>query len=141
MVRAIRVLQKVRKKVEELGAKSRDARWHIFKPKIPIWLNFGRSCNGRCWSILWPFGIGILRPFGIFYGYLVYFPRFGMLYQEKSGNPVRRVLRHFEWQFLAKALCLVSGKRCAIGEIKQCGREHCQPFGVLNYLINNESAD
>jgi hypothetical protein len=30
----------------------------------------------------------ILLPFGIFYGYLVYFPRFGMLYQEKSGNPV-----------------------------------------------------
>jgi hypothetical protein len=21
------------------------ARWHIFKPKIPIWVNFGRSCN------------------------------------------------------------------------------------------------
>jgi hypothetical protein len=28
----------------------------------------------------------ILRPFGIFYGL-----RFGMLYQEKSGNPVRDV--------------------------------------------------
>jgi polyferredoxin len=41
-------------------------------------------------------GIGILRPFckfccqfGIFYGYSVYFSSFGMLYQEKSGNPVR----------------------------------------------------
>jgi hypothetical protein len=37
-----------------------------------------------------------LRPFGTFYGNLVYFvyslvffSRFGMLYQEKSGNPVR----------------------------------------------------
>jgi hypothetical protein len=30
------------------------------------------------WYIVW--------PFGIFYGYLVYFSRFGMLYQEKSGN-------------------------------------------------------
>jgi hypothetical protein len=36
----------------------------------------------------------ILLPFGILYGHLVYFvviwyafPRFGMLYQEKSGNP------------------------------------------------------
>jgi hypothetical protein len=29
----------------------------------------------------------ILLPFGIFYGYLIYFSRFGMLYQEKSGNP------------------------------------------------------
>jgi hypothetical protein len=31
------------------------------------------------WYILW--------PFGIFYGYLVYFLRFGLLHQEKSGNP------------------------------------------------------
>jgi hypothetical protein len=31
------------------------------------------------WYILW--------PFGIFYGHLVFFPRFGFLYQEKSGNP------------------------------------------------------
>jgi hypothetical protein len=36
----------------------------------------------------------ILRPLQIFYGYLVYFvdiwyisPRFGIFYQEKSGNP------------------------------------------------------
>jgi hypothetical protein len=52
------------------------------------------------WYILWPFGIFyghlvyfmavwyILWPFGIFYGHLVYFPHFGLLYQEKSGNPV-----------------------------------------------------
>jgi hypothetical protein len=32
------------------------------------------------WSILW--------LFGLFDGYLVYFPRFGILHQEKSGNPV-----------------------------------------------------
>jgi hypothetical protein len=30
----------------------------------------------------------ILLPFGICYGYLVYFPRLGMLCQEKSGSPV-----------------------------------------------------
>jgi hypothetical protein len=29
----------------------------------------------------------IRRLFGTFGGHLVYFPRFGMLYQEKSGNP------------------------------------------------------
>jgi hypothetical protein len=29
----------------------------------------------------------IFRPFGIFYGTLVYFSHFGMLPQEKSGNP------------------------------------------------------
>jgi hypothetical protein len=28
----------------------------------------------------------ILGPFGKFNGHLVYFSRFGMLYQEKSGN-------------------------------------------------------
>jgi hypothetical protein len=59
----------------------------LFKPKIPIWENFVGSCNGRCWHILWPFGICILWTFGIFYGHLVYFSHFGMLYQEKSGNP------------------------------------------------------
>jgi hypothetical protein len=65
---------------------TRVARWHISKPKIPIWVNFGGSCNGRCWYIL--------RPFGLIYGHLVYFtvvwyifPRFGIFYLEKSGNP------------------------------------------------------
>jgi hypothetical protein len=29
----------------------------------------------------------ILWPFDLFYSHLVYFPRFGMLHQEKSGNP------------------------------------------------------
>jgi hypothetical protein len=81
-----------------------------FQTKIPILVNFGGSCNGKCWYILW--------PFGLFYGHLVYFtygrlvylmviwyilpmaiwyilymviwcifPTFGMLYQEKSGSP------------------------------------------------------
>jgi hypothetical protein len=51
------------------------------------------------WYILWQFGIFcghlvhfvaiwyILWPFGIFCGHLVCFSRFGMFYQEKSGNP------------------------------------------------------
>jgi hypothetical protein len=30
----------------------------------------------------------ILWPFGLLCSYLVYFYRFGMLYQQKSGNPV-----------------------------------------------------
>jgi hypothetical protein len=41
----------------------------------------------------------ILRPFGIVCGHLAYvmviwyvFPRFGMLYQEKSGNPATTTL-------------------------------------------------
>jgi hypothetical protein len=47
------------------GVSNRVARWYIFNPKILIWVNFGGSCNGRCWYILW--------PFGQFYGHLVYF--------------------------------------------------------------------
>jgi hypothetical protein len=46
----------------------RVARWHIFKPKIPIWVNFGGSYNGRCWYILW--------PFDYFKGHLSYFVDF-----------------------------------------------------------------
>jgi hypothetical protein len=33
----------------------------------------------------------ILRPFGTFHGHLVYFSCFGMLHQEKSGNPASRI--------------------------------------------------
>jgi hypothetical protein len=36
------------------------------------------------WDILWPFGIFCGR---LVYGSLLYLSRFGMLYQEKSGNP------------------------------------------------------
>jgi hypothetical protein len=45
---------------------SRVARWFIFKPKIPIWVNFRGPQIGKSWNILWPFGI-------FTYGYLVYF--------------------------------------------------------------------
>jgi hypothetical protein len=38
-------------------------------------------------SILRPFCIHILWPFGIFYSHFGIFSRFGMLYQEISGNP------------------------------------------------------
>jgi hypothetical protein len=44
---------------------TRFARWHIFKSKIPIWVNLGGSCIRRCWYtylmaiwyILWLFGL------------------------------------------------------------------------------------
>jgi hypothetical protein len=35
---------------------TRVARWFVFKPKIQIWVNFGGSCNGICWHILWTLG-------------------------------------------------------------------------------------
>jgi hypothetical protein len=42
------------------------------------------------WCNLGPHGIHSLRPFRIFYCHLEYFSRFGMLYEEKSGNPAYR---------------------------------------------------
>jgi hypothetical protein len=43
----------------------RVARWFVFKPKIQIWVNFGGSCNVRCWYIL--------RTLGPFYGLMLNF--------------------------------------------------------------------
>jgi hypothetical protein len=61
------------------------------------------------WYILW--------LFGTFYGYLVHFSRFGMLYQEKSGNPDvvadRRIEKRLQsicpkpWLFVRKRLFFV----------------------------------
>jgi hypothetical protein len=31
---------------------TRVARWFVFKPKVPIKVNFGRSCYGKSWYIL-----------------------------------------------------------------------------------------
>jgi hypothetical protein len=45
---------------------------HIFKHKIPIWVNFGVSYNGRCRCIL--------CPFDVFYGHLVYFVAIYVVY-------------------------------------------------------------
>jgi hypothetical protein len=54
---------------------------------------FWRNRNGRCWYIIGIFCLCftiwyIFWPFGKFYGYFgISFPRFGMLYQGRSGNP------------------------------------------------------
>jgi hypothetical protein len=62
----------------ESQLKAGVARWYILKPNIPIWINFGGFCNGRCvytfghlvyLAVIWH----VLLPFGIFYGHLVYF--------------------------------------------------------------------
>jgi hypothetical protein len=79
------------------GTGGRVARWFIFKPKIPIWVNFGRAL---AWKILIIFLTiwYILQTFGIFYDHLVHFVFFwyifsglGIMYKEKSGNPDRWV--------------------------------------------------
>jgi hypothetical protein len=73
---------------------TRVARWYIFKPKIPNWVNFKGSCDGKFWYFKWPFGRFysyliyfeanwyILWSFGIFFPVLVFLDR------AKSGNPV-----------------------------------------------------
>jgi hypothetical protein len=51
------------------------ARWYIFKPKPPIWVNFGRSCDWECWYFLWPFCLfyGQMVYVYVFYGHFVHF--------------------------------------------------------------------
>jgi hypothetical protein len=70
----------------------RVARWFVFKPKIQIWVIFGGSWIGRCLYILWKLSLlhgPLLYFMHIWYicGNLEYFSRFGVLFQEKSGNP------------------------------------------------------
>jgi hypothetical protein len=70
---------------------TRVARWYIFKPNIPVWVNFGGP--GMEYVGIFMAILSIVQPNGIFYGiwsivviwYI--FPSFGMLYREKSGNP------------------------------------------------------
>jgi hypothetical protein len=68
-----------------LDPETRVARWQTKTPGL-----------GKFWSVLqrkmlvYFMAISsqlISWTFGMFYCYLVYFSRFGMLYQEKSGNP------------------------------------------------------
>jgi hypothetical protein len=88
-------MQKPRFKIQkQLGA--RVARWHIFRPKDQfgyILEGLGKEHVGKFCCIVRPFLI--CMPFGI----LVYFVaiwhifnRFGMLCEEKSGNPAWSVL-------------------------------------------------
>jgi hypothetical protein len=71
----------------------RVARWFVFKPKIPIWVNFLGPEIGKCWYILWPFGIFYIHlgNFMIIWVHCVLiwyiFSIFGFMYQDKSGNP------------------------------------------------------
>jgi hypothetical protein len=72
----------------------RVARWYIFKPNIPIGVNFVGSFNVRFWYILWPLGYltafrHCLWPFGEFYGHLVFFSHFGMFGPIKIWQPWR----------------------------------------------------
>jgi hypothetical protein len=69
---------------------NRVARWFVFKPKIPIWVDWKMFIY---FMAIW----NILRTLWIFYDHLVHwvfiwctFSGFGIMYQEKSGNPGRK---------------------------------------------------
>jgi hypothetical protein len=47
------------------------ARWYIFKPKIPFWVNFSGACNGNV-GLLYG-SLVYFGPFDTFYAHLVYF--------------------------------------------------------------------
>jgi hypothetical protein len=55
-----------RRKLREMSSSCpvyhQDCQMDFFKPKIPIWVNFGGPKMGKCWYVL--------RPFGIFYEHL-----------------------------------------------------------------------
>jgi hypothetical protein len=67
--------------------RARVARWFIFKPKIPIWVNFGVPWIGKCWYILWQSVLfyghlgysmtiwSILCLFGSFFRFVYHVPR------------------------------------------------------------------
>jgi hypothetical protein len=78
-----------------VNVSSRVARWCVFKPKLPIWVNFRGSWTRKCWYILWPIGIyfGTLVNFiGIckFSGNLIYFSPFWYIFSRKIWQPRSR---------------------------------------------------
>jgi hypothetical protein len=95
----------------------------VSNKKFPIWVNFGGSCNWRCWYILWPFWSillpfgSILLPFGIFCCHLeilmaiwYIFPRFCRgIVPIKSGNPaLHKLLRQAAYLPTNKLALLLS---------------------------------
>jgi hypothetical protein len=68
-----------------IQASGQECQMAYFQTKIPIWVDFGGSCNGRCWYILHIAIWSYVRPFCTFCAHLVYifmviwyiFSRFG----------------------------------------------------------------
>jgi hypothetical protein len=67
----------------------RVARWYNLKPKIPIWVNFGGTWNGRYWYFCDHFGQFSSHLINFMVFWYILWP-FLMLWKEKSGNPVYR---------------------------------------------------
>jgi hypothetical protein len=89
-----------------VGTYVRIARWFVFKPKIPIWETISGSRIGKCWYILWPFGTfyGNLGSFVTIWYIWYIFSCFGIMHQEKSGNPdLRTYALKRSYVFLSKS--------------------------------------
>jgi hypothetical protein len=90
---------------------TRVARWFIFKLNIPfLWILEGLRLE-KVEICFWPFGIfyrrlGYLWPVGSLCLHLVHFPVFGIMYQEKSGNPARDEFFFESTEFREKAAAL-----------------------------------
>jgi hypothetical protein len=120
---------------------TRVARWYIFKPKIRIWVNFGRSCNGRCWVFL--------GPSCLLHGQMVYFRafwysfvRFGILYREKSGNPGPNLLSDLQiCQKISHGALPVNPARKKESKISSQNIYLTQPYKafVVNILIDSQA--
>jgi hypothetical protein len=94
---------------------TRVARWDIFKPKIPILVNLGGSCNGSCWCIILPVGLfydyfvyfafiwSILRLYGLFFPVLVCCTKKNMATLYETLTPIKA--RHFKMTDLSKQKC------------------------------------
>jgi hypothetical protein len=122
--------------------------WYIFKPKIPIWVNFGGPKIGKCWNILW--------PFGMFYGHLVQcvfiwyiFPFLDMYLPRKICQPWPPLCFYAYWEAvttvsLHRAAVTVFTYVCMYADVwpaKQCGPLQLIPdlsMTVIGYLFTFE---
>jgi hypothetical protein len=73
----------------------------------------------------------IFKPFGIFYGqwynlsrFGIFFPHFGLLHQEKSGNPARNVSIFFS----SSAFC------CRKWKVLSSPQKEKRPFAALTFF-------
>jgi hypothetical protein len=67
--------------------------------------------------------LSILRPLEIFHGHLIWyiFPRFGILYQEKSGNPEMDHVKGATYIFQTSLnICTYSSLNLAGEAMKRC---------------------
>jgi hypothetical protein len=98
---------------------ARIARWHIFKPKVPIWENFVGPWEGKWWDILW--------PIGIYYGHLLY------TYLCPFGNlvyftPVWYIVETQIWQPCSRPDMSMEDW-CA--KLFRCDATHCCKFFII----------